>query len=418
MKYFKTYATYINEELSSHAKKMKEDGLSDDEIKKMHPEVTDEDLNEAKKFKAGDMWSKTFDYGGMLAAGLKVNVNTPIGELNKLFDSFTDVNYHREAKDLLDAIDKIESGDKKAASKHIDMFHKACKETLKTNEASNVMKDLEKIGGQIDYLSDADDKTKKIWKKAGVNPEDDNQIIIYSYVNSWPETKKLLDKSKVKYKELEDPNSSGESFIVFSESLVTEAKVKVTKKDIKDIEDSGNIDIAYKKAMELLKSLSESVVNEAKFVKEFDKEVLDAKTKKEVTEVYPKAKFYVGKSNHFFGDLEDNLFFKAYYTKGQKEFEIRSVYSKKGSNYVYLFNESLTEAYSDEQRMELADKGFALSDGSYPIKDLKDLKNAIMAYGRAKDQSRTAKFIVKRAKALGAEDLIPDTDDFQKSLKA
>ena len=240
MKYFKTYATYINEELSGHAKKMKEDGLSDDEIKKMHPEVTDEDLNEAKKFKAGDMWSKTFDYGGMLAAGLKVNVNTPIGELNKLFDSFTDVNYHREAKDLLDAIDKIESGDKKAASKHIDMFHKACKETLKTNEASNVMKDLEKIGGQIDYLSDADDATKKIWKKAGVNPEDDNgdhpTIILYSYVNSWPETKKLLDKSKIKYKELEDPNSAGESFIVFNES-VNEAKfnkkklMKAMKKD-------------------------------------------------------------------------------------------------------------------------------------------------------------------------------------------
>ena len=283
---------------------MKEDGLSDDEIKKMYPEVTDEDLNEAKKFKAGDMWSKTFDYGGMLAAGLKVNVNTPIGELNKLFDSFTDVNYHREAKDLLDAIDKIESGDKKAASKHIDMFHKACKETLKTNEASNVMKDLEKIGGQIDYLSDADDKTKKIWKKAGVNPEDDNQIIIYSYVNSWPETKKLLDKSKVKYKELEDPNSSGESFIVFSESLVTEAKVKVTKKDIKDIEDSGNIDIAYKKAMELLKSLSESVVNEAKFVKEFDKEVLDAKTKKEVTEVFEETK----EGDHRFSRFQDLIF--------------------------------------------------------------------------------------------------------------
>tara|TARA_R110000744_G_scaffold92217_1_gene178680 strand:+ start:49 stop:885 length:837 start_codon:yes stop_codon:yes gene_type:complete len=77
---------------------------------------------------------------------------------------------------------------------------------------------------------------------------------------------------------------------------------------------------------------------------------------------------------------------------------------------------AITEAYSDEDRMELADKGFALSDGSYPIKDLKDLKNAIQAYGRAKDQARTAKFIVKRAKALGAEDLIPDTEDFQKSL--
>jgi hypothetical protein len=78
---------------------------------------------------------------------------------------------------------------------------------------------------------------------------------------------------------------------------------------------------------------------------------------------------------------------------------------------------SIFESYSDEQRMELADKGFALSDGSYPIKDLKDLKNAIMAYGRSKDQPRTAKFIVKRAKALGAEDLIPDTADFQKSIK-
>ena len=74
------------------------------------------------------------------------------------------------------------------------------------------------------------------------------------------------------------------------------------------------------------------------------------------------------------------------------------------------------ENYSDEERKELADKGFALSDGSFPIKDLKDLKNAIQAYGRAKDQARAAKFIVKRAKALGAEDLIPDTEDFQKSL--
>lgn len=80
------------------------------------------------------------------------------------------------------------------------------------------------------------------------------------------------------------------------------------------------------------------------------------------------------------------------------------------------YGQFLTEAYSDEERKELADKGFSLSDGSFPIKDLKDLKNAIQAYGRAKDQARAAKFIVKRAKALGAEDLIPDTEDFQKSL--
>ena len=50
----------------------------------------------------------------------------------------------------------------------------------------------------------------------------------------------------------------------FNESKLTEAKALVSKKDIKDIEDSGNIDIAYKKAMALLKSLSESTVTEAK----------------------------------------------------------------------------------------------------------------------------------------------------------
>jgi len=75
------------------------------------------------------------------------------------------------------------------------------------------------------------------------------------------------------------------------------------------------------------------------------------------------------------------------------------------------------EDYSDEERLELAKKGHALPDGSYPINDIEDLKNAIQAYGRAKDQTLTAKHIVKRAKALGAEDLIPTTEDFNKSLK-
>jgi hypothetical protein len=119
----------------------------------------------------------------------------------------------------------------KSAEKHLKQFNKDIAKAMKgLNEGLNngpradkAIKDLEKIGAQIDYLSDADDATKKIWKKAGVNTEDDNgnhpTIILYSYVNSWPETKKLLDKSKIKYKELEDPNSAGESFIVFNESL-------------------------------------------------------------------------------------------------------------------------------------------------------------------------------------------------------
>lgn len=73
--------------------------------------------------------------------------------------------------------------------------------------------------------------------------------------------------------------------------------------------------------------------------------------------------------------------------------------------------------YSKKQRDKMADEGEALPDGSYPIADKTDLKNAIQAYGRAKNQSRAAKHIAKRAKELNLDDMIPDTEDFQQSLK-
>jgi len=64
--------------------------------------------------------------------------------------------------------------------------------------------------------------------------------------------------------------------------------------------------------------------------------------------------------------------------------------------------------YSDKQRQNLADKGQALPDGSYPIKTVGDLKNAIKAFGRAKDKAATKAHIKARAEALGKEDLLPD----------
>ena len=95
--------------------------------------------------------------------------------------------------------------------------------TAYTDVKESVVKDLKKLGDEINYLVDADDDTKKIWKKAGFDTEDDDNVILYSYVSSsWPETKKLLDKKRVKYKELEDPNSAGESYIVFKESFESE----------------------------------------------------------------------------------------------------------------------------------------------------------------------------------------------------
>lgn len=113
---------------------------------------------------------------------------------------------------------------------------------------------------------------------------------------------------------------------------------------------------AAAKYLGIKESLTEAakLVDEARFVKSYDTKVNDAETKKEIKKIYPKAKFFIGKSSHFFGELEPNLFFKAYYAKEieydtgeaiKGDFKITSVYSKKGSNYVELMKESLvTEA--------------------------------------------------------------------------
>jgi predicted DNA-binding WGR domain protein len=127
----------------------------------------------------------------------------------------------------------------------------------------------------------------------------------------------------------------------------------------------------------IYKGIDESVVNEAKFVKDFDKAVLDAETEKDVLKVYPKAEFYVGKMSHFFGELEPNLFFKAYYAKYYKQdtgksikgdFKITTVYSEKGSRYVNLHVEesAITENYE-----------VIYSDGVSAMKKFRNEKQAL-----------------------------------------
>jgi len=94
----------------------------------------------------------------------------------------------------------------------------------KAPDANKAIKDLEKQGSEINWLDDADDDTKKIWKKAGVNTDDENTVILYSYVShQWDDAKKILKKNNIDFKELEDPNSAGESFIVFVKESVNEA---------------------------------------------------------------------------------------------------------------------------------------------------------------------------------------------------
>ena len=51
----------------------------------------------------------------------------------------------------------------------------------------------------------------------------------------------------------------------------------------------------------------------------------------------------------------------------------------------------------------------AMEDGSFPVRNEKDLRNAIKAIGRAKDGTAAKRHIKTRAKELGLESLLPDT---------
>ena len=76
--------------------------------------------------------------------------------------------------------------------------------------------------------------------------------------------------------------------------------------------------------------------------------------------------------------------------------------------------------YSPEKRAEYAEKGWALPDGSYPIADMGDLRDAIQSFGRAGNKNEVKAHIRMRAKALGALDEVSEEwgGEEEKSLVA
>lgn len=64
--------------------------------------------------------------------------------------------------------------------------------------------------------------------------------------------------------------------------------------------------------------------------------------------------------------------------------------------------------FNTMQRRRLAARNQAMPDGGFPIRNVSDLKNAIQAYGRAKNKPAVKAWIKKRARELGATNLLPD----------
>ena len=86
---------------------------------------------ETKKYKLGDMWSSDFDYDGMLRKGARVTVKTNLTSLNKLFDSFEDVNYHTCGGNLWSAIQHLKEKEFEHAENFMNDFNQACRKEMK-----------------------------------------------------------------------------------------------------------------------------------------------------------------------------------------------------------------------------------------------------------------------------------------------
>lgn len=120
-----------------------------------------------KIYQLGDKWSDDFDYNGMLRMGLEAKSSWGSKKLQKLFDSFEDVNYHKSSENLWRAIQVLKDAESgkfskrdiktfgsekqakqnniKMADEYIDAFHDDILE-----EMSSYRK-----GGKVKWIQDA-----------------------------------------------------------------------------------------------------------------------------------------------------------------------------------------------------------------------------------------------------------------------
>ena len=64
--------------------------------------------------------------------------------------------------------------------------------------------------------------------------------------------------------------------------------------------------------------------------------------------------------------------------------------------------------YSTSERRRLAAAGAAMPDGSFPIANRRDLQNAIQSVGRASNYESAKRHIIRRARALGLTNMLPE----------
>ena len=96
-----------------------------------------------EEYKLGDKFSKDFDYDGMVRMGLSMDENSDVEDLQALYNSFEDVNYHSENQNLGLAIDALRDGDKEEAEIFIGDFHDDLQDLARSFGMEDVMKKID-----------------------------------------------------------------------------------------------------------------------------------------------------------------------------------------------------------------------------------------------------------------------------------
>ena len=130
-------------------------------IDRKHIEKYSKGGDVARKYKLGDKYSSDFDYEGMLTMGLSATIEWDIAKLQKLADSFEDVNYHTASEPLFDVIEYLKANNKDAAELSMFDFYN------RIIDEFNSWKEDEKIVVSEEYIlpSDKDNSEKSFVSK-------------------------------------------------------------------------------------------------------------------------------------------------------------------------------------------------------------------------------------------------------------
>ena len=121
-----------------------------------------------EEYKLGDKFSKDFDYDGMVRMGLSMDENSDVEDLQALYNSFEDVNYHSEIQNLGLAIDALRDGEREEAEIFIGDFHDDLEDLARIFGMEDVMKKVDYNLGlgterHGDFAKEYGDAVKKVY---------------------------------------------------------------------------------------------------------------------------------------------------------------------------------------------------------------------------------------------------------------